>query len=335
MVKKKTGILKALCITLCMTALWTKGFAVVRAEEQPAQLEKGQTQMRELSARGNIVYQDGDIKAGIYAADFALLYEKAAMGPKEAFDPACYTHIHQWEYRDPGERTHTRHCAICGDAFDLVEAHKAEREDDCMITREGKEFPGRRYSCACGYQWEREKAHVLTFDVVDETCHRSRCLLDGTEYCMGYEPVEEEHYAFYHTPDQTGTYYIKTCIDCGYQTEEAYEPEEKPDESGEETAALELEEEPEGTGEAVTLDSEEEPEGTGEEAALDSEEKSDESGEEAVPTESDELSEETTESGTDKRPGMSVSGNDCTVNAAKSRPEESANKGNDERGENL
>lgn len=37
---------------------------------------------------------------------------------------------------------------------------------------------------------------------------------------MGYEPVEEEHYAFSLTPDSSGTHNIKTCIDCGYQTEE-------------------------------------------------------------------------------------------------------------------
>lgn len=261
--RKKIWILAALCLVLCMPVLRPEGLSIVRAKEQDANRKEERVGVRSLSTRGNMVYQDDGKRAGIYVSDFSLLYEKLSMVSGEIFDPARYTHIHQWEYRDLDSRTHTRHCAICGDAFDLVDAHKAESEDACTIFYEGREFPGRCYSCACGYRWEREEAHVLTFDMADEICHRSRCLLDGSEYCLGHEPVEEEHYAFYRTPDQMGTSYIKTCIDCGYQTQEAYEPEEivgefdgetetpepgeMPGEIGEETVLSEPDKQPEMT----------------------------------------------------------------------------------------
>ena len=157
---------------------------------------------KELAARGNLLYQDEDGKAGIYESDFLILDEKMSVDSTEAFGPDYYTHTHLWEYRDVNERTHTRHCAICGDEYDLVQNHKAESEEDCTIFAAEREVPGRRFLCA--YRWEREAAHELTFDMVDETCHRSRCLLDGTAYCPGYEPVEEEHFAYYHTWDETG-----------------------------------------------------------------------------------------------------------------------------------
>lgn len=206
-----------LCIGLWVAAMVPEGQPVVQAKGE-SQGEKEIFQMPELASRGNLVYRDGGKEAAIYAADFSLLYGKLSAVSGEVFDPAEYTHMHRWEYQNRDDRVHTKYCVLCGDT--LTDVHKAESEEDCVISDGKKEYPGRRYQCVCGYQWEKEKAHVLTFDMVDETCHRSRCLLDGTEYCMGYEPVEEEHYAFSLTPDSSGTHNIKTCIDCGYQTEE-------------------------------------------------------------------------------------------------------------------
>lgn len=81
---------------------------------------------------------------------------------------------------------------------------------------------------ACVHQWEykeceqqwAEEAHVLVFEPVDENCHRSRCVLEEEGYCQGYEPVLEEHYAYYYIPDPDGVHHKKTCFDCGYQVEE-------------------------------------------------------------------------------------------------------------------
>lgn len=221
--KKQIGIGAAFCCaSLCIAALSLTGRPVVQAKEQSAE-EKGILQEQELVSRGNLIYRDSAEEAGIYAADFSLLYGKLFAVSGEVFDPAKYTHIHLWEYKDVNDSAHTRYCILCG--MELTDKHRAENEEDCTIVSGDKEFPGRRYQCICGYQWEREAAHTLTFDIVDETCHRSRCLLDGTAYCLGYEPIEEEHYAFSHTLNPSGTHYTKTCIDCGYQTEEEVETE--------------------------------------------------------------------------------------------------------------
>ena len=218
--KKRRTWRGALWAGLCMALLVLEGRPVVQAKEQGAG-QKGILQMREPASRGNLIYRGGGKEAGIYESDFSLLWDRLSAVSGEVFDPAEYTHMHRWEYRDEDDRTHTRYCVLCGDT--LTDMHKAESEEDCMISDGEKEYPGIRYQCVCGYQWKREKAHVPVFDIVDENCHRSRCLLDGTEYCPGYEPVEEEHYAFSFTPDPSGTHDIKTCIDCGYQTEEESE----------------------------------------------------------------------------------------------------------------
>lgn len=221
--KKQIGIGTAFCCaSLCIAALSLTGRPVVQAKEQSAE-EKGILQEQALVSRGNLIYRDSAEEAGIYAADFSLLYGKLSAVSGEVFDPAEYTHIHQWEYKDVNDSAHTRHCILCG--MELADKHRAENEEDCTIVSGDREFCGRRYQCICGYQWEREAAHTLTFDIVDETCHRSRCLLDGTAYCPGYEPIEEEHYAFSHTLNPSGTHYTKACIDCGYQTEEEVETE--------------------------------------------------------------------------------------------------------------
>lgn len=173
-----------------------------------------------LGSRGNIIYQDEGDNAEVYVADFLLLKEKLDTMPNEIFSPAYYAHVHQWEYTDINERTHIKHCEKCGKGFELMNPHQAVREEECAITCQGQEYSGRRYSCECGWQWVRETAHVLVFEQVDENCHRSRCALDEEGYCLGYEPILEEHYAYYYIPDSDGTRHKKVCIDCAYQVEE-------------------------------------------------------------------------------------------------------------------
>lgn len=302
---------------------------------------------RELAARGNLLYQDEGGKAGIYESDFLILDQKMSVDSTEAFGPAYYTHTHLWEYRDVNERTHTRHCAICGDAFDLTENHKVESEEECGISAAERKIPGRRFICACGYQWERETAHELTFDRVDETCHRSRCLLDGTAYCSGYEPVEEEHFAYYHSWDETGAFCIKTCIDCGCQIREESAP--RPEEqmaaaepsneesktvksAGEETAAAEP-----AIGEPETIESatgesertEEVKEESGSPGSGEGEEPAEKKPEFPEPGEAAEPAEE------EKKPPQSVSGNDCAGKETQPAAEDTEKKPANEKGENL
>ena len=183
--------------------------------------EAAQAEGAAVRSQGAVVYQEDGKTAEIYAADFLFLKEKLDTIPDEVFSPSYYAHVHQWEYRNVNDRTHTRHCEKCGDTYDLTSAHQAVREENCIITSRGKEYPGRRYSCECGQQWVQEAAHALVFEQVDETCHRSRCVLEEEGYCRGYEPVLEEHYAYYYIPDPDGAHHRKICFDCAYQVEEA------------------------------------------------------------------------------------------------------------------
>ena len=175
----------------------------------------------EVRSRGAIVYQDNGVKTEIYTADLLFLKDKLDTISGEIFSPSYYAHVHQWEYKDVNDRTHTKHCEKCGDDHDLTNVHQTAREEECIITSHGKEYPGRRYSCECGYQWVQEAAHALVFEQVDEICHRSRCVLEEEGYCRGYEPVLEEHYAYYYISDPDGVHHSKKCFDCAYQVEEA------------------------------------------------------------------------------------------------------------------
>lgn len=67
----------------------------------------------------------------------------------------------------------------------------------------------------------RETGHTLSYHPLDAVNHTIRCALDGSAFCQGYEPVTEEHYAYYYVPDDEGTRHWKVCIDCGYRAEEA------------------------------------------------------------------------------------------------------------------
>lgn len=192
----------------------------VQTAETAAQTAKLAATWTGLSSRGSLVYQQEETGAHIYAADFLLLRDRLDTISDKVFEPACYTHTHQWEYRDIDERTHTRHCDSCGSAFDLVSAHKAEQRENCSIAYDGEEYPGIRYTCACGYQWEQEETHTLFFESAGEVGHRSGCRLGGTKFCPGYEPVMEEHYAYYYRPCADGSHHEKICMDCGYSTEE-------------------------------------------------------------------------------------------------------------------
>lgn len=180
-------------------------------------------------SHGNLIYGEGYRNASLYAEDIILLEEKLASIPERCFDPLCYAHTHNWEYCQINERTHTRHCEDCGEANDLTSVHRADRWEIDTIFHEGKTYPAKCFTCACGYQWRMERNHTITYEAVDELSHRGRCVLDGTGYCQGYEPFDEEHYAWYYETDEDGIHHAKICFDCAYQMKEACsfgEPEE-------------------------------------------------------------------------------------------------------------
>ncbi len=224
--RKRKGIFAALLALIL--GLGVAAPAVRAEEKQAAEPKQASAQPPEqliswegLSSRGSLVYRQEEEGAQIYAADFLLLRDRLGIIPDTVFEPACYAHNHQWEYLDTNGETHTRHCSICGHAFDLVSIHKAERRETCSLFHEGTTYPGIRYTCVCGYQWECEKAHTLFFESVDEAGHRSGCRLNGTGFCPGYEPVTEEHYAYCYNSCGDGRHHEKICLDCGYQSEEA------------------------------------------------------------------------------------------------------------------
>lgn len=183
-------------------------------------------------SHGTIIYTEGGENAGFYAADILLLEEKISAVPERCFDPACYAHDHKWEYRGINERTHTRHCADCGDANDLTCAHRANGWESTVIHYEGKTYPGRRYICDCGYQWNTELSHTFKCEAVDEMTHESRCVLGETAYCKGYEAYAEEHYAWYYQTGEDGFHHRKICYDCGFEMEEACSFDETEGEEG-------------------------------------------------------------------------------------------------------
>lgn len=209
-------IIKGVALLLALVFGWCAASPTVRAQE-PQGMDAERPAVRPgVSSRGNLVYREGKREAAVCTADFLLLHEKISTIPEDVFDPIRYTHAHQWEYRNVNEKTHTRHCGICGDAFDLECAHSVSGEEDYVICYEGAEYSGRRYRCVCGYQWEREASHVVVFEAVDETNHRSRCLLEDTAFCGGYEPLTEEHYAYRYDSCEDGAHHRKSCIDCGF-----------------------------------------------------------------------------------------------------------------------
>ena len=209
-------VIKGVALLLALVFGWCAASPTVRAQElQGMDAERSAVRLG-VSSRGNLVYREGKREAAVCEADFLLLYEKISTIPEDVFDPIRYTHAHQWEYRNVNEKTHTRHCGICGDAFDLECAHSVSGEEDYVICYEGAEYSGRRYRCVCGYQWEREASHVVIFEAVDETNHRSRCLLEDTAFCGGYEPLTEEHYAYRYDSCEDGAHHRKSCIDCGF-----------------------------------------------------------------------------------------------------------------------
>lgn len=171
-------------------------------------------------SHGNLIYEGRRGSASLYAADIHLLEEKISTIPERCFDPVCYAHTHNWEYCRINERTHTRHCADCGDANDLTSPHRADSWIRDTIIYEGNSYPAKRFTCACGYQWSMETSHTRIYEAVDEVNHRSKCALDGTLYCQGCEPSIEEHYAWYYKVCEDGHHHEKICFDCGFRMEE-------------------------------------------------------------------------------------------------------------------
>lgn len=170
---------------------------------------------------GSLIYEDNRGRMEWFAEDLVLLREKLSSVSGQCYEPSCYTHDHNWVYRDINDKTHTRHCDGCGNAYDLINSHTASQEESCVISYGEKTYQGLQYVCECGRQWMLETGHTLLFEPVDAISHRSRCALEGTAYCQGYESVLEEHYAYSYVRNEDGAHHKKICLDCGYQEEES------------------------------------------------------------------------------------------------------------------
>lgn len=219
------AVLLTLVLGLCAAAPAVQAKARELAEaEQTMSLQTSETgrtvTWAGLSSRGSLVYRENNKGVQIDTADFLFLRDRIGMNSDTVFEPACYTHTHRWEYININGKTHIRHCDICGNTFDLVGAHKEKQRESCVLSHDGTEYSGLRYTCVCGYQWEQETAHTLFYEAVNEIGHRSRCRLDDTRFCSGYEPVIEEHYAYYYEPCEDGLHHEQICMDCGYRGEE-------------------------------------------------------------------------------------------------------------------
>lgn len=202
---------------------WAMTAAVVLLAGICTTLGTAQAKEETLASRGCIIFEDskgGTERLEWNAEDLLLLKEKLASIPEQCFDPACYTHDHNWVYQNINESTHTKHCDGCGAAYDSISAHMAAYEERCVISHNGREYPGQKSICECGWHWMRETAHTLVYEPSDAVNHTLRCALDDSAYCRGYEPVTEEHYAYYYVPDEDGMHHEKVCLDCGYREEE-------------------------------------------------------------------------------------------------------------------
>lgn len=199
---------------------WAMIAAVILMTGICTTLGTAQAKEEAFASRGSLVFEDNRGRLEWNTEDLLLLKEKLSSIPNQCFDPACYTHDHNWVYQDINESTHTRHCDGCGSAFDSISGHMAVREECCVISHDGREYPGQKFICTCGWQWMRETAHTLLCEPVDAVNHTIRCALDGSAYCRGYESVMEEHYAYYYVPDEDGMRHGKVCLDCGYREEE-------------------------------------------------------------------------------------------------------------------
>ncbi len=205
-VGKQIRLTLLILIGLCLGA----GMANVQAQTAGA-----------VVSRGSLIYEGNGERAALYAADIHLLEDKISTIPESCFDPLCYPHTHNWEYCRINERTHPRHCVDCGEANDLTNSHRAESWEDDTITYEGKSYPGKRFTCACGYQWSMEVSHTMIREAVDDVNHQIRCALDGTSYCQGCEPSVEEHYAWYYEMGEDESHHEKICLACGFRMEES------------------------------------------------------------------------------------------------------------------
>lgn len=169
---------------------------------------------------GSITYRDGSGVLTFYGEDIALLEGKIASIEGGQYDPAVYSHIHQWKYIDVSGQTHTRHCDLCGVAYDTINAHTAGTKESCTISQGEAVYDGYRYRCECGYQWEKEVPHNLIYAFMDENGHTVSCALNGSAYCNGMTEETEEH-DFDIMPDSDNSgYHIRICNLCGYSKSE-------------------------------------------------------------------------------------------------------------------
>lgn len=169
-----------------------------------------------IGSYGSIVYQDANGSVEIYAEDIVLLQEKLESIPEDIFTPAFYSSIHDWQYIDKNEETHTRRCNICGTT--IRNMHIAMSYEENSFVYNYNMYDGYNFECKCGYVWQGERDHNYVYTPVDAGKHRVSCALNGTKYCEGLEEYDEEHVLDIE-PDTDNTHKV-TCSICLYEKDE-------------------------------------------------------------------------------------------------------------------
>lgn len=181
---------------------------------------------------GNMIYEDRTGSVAIYTEDIVLLKGMLHGVHAETYDPASYGHVHQWEYTDITQNTHTERCSLCGSSAELTNTHTEASSEKCVIAYDGKDYPGYRYMCDCGFEWLRERYHTPVYSPIDDSFHAVNCALHGTAYCGGMGEIEEEHISMPHPTDES--HHRAVCEYCEYEGPEqacVFDIEVSPDEN--------------------------------------------------------------------------------------------------------
>lgn len=91
---------------------------------------------------GNIVFESKNGMINLQGSDIAYLRDKLSSIPTDVYDPGYYTHLHEWDFENITESTHSRKCMVCG--------YEIEEECDFLSYSETGDDMGGAWYCECG-----------------------------------------------------------------------------------------------------------------------------------------------------------------------------------------
>lgn len=212
-------ILSASALVLCMVCPW------IRADA--SEPKSG------AASAGSIVFENGMGSVAIYTEDISLLKEDLCPVRAETYDPAFYGPARLQEYTNITGSTYTERYSQRRTPIELAHRHTEASREKCVIAYDGKDYPGYRYLCACGFDWLQERYHTPVYTPIDASSHAVSCALHGTAYCDGTGEIEGEHINTLHPTDES--HHRAVCDYCKYEGEEqacTFNIESSSDESG-------------------------------------------------------------------------------------------------------